>query len=82
MQTHKLPPDFIDLVVRLDDVPGGRRVVTEVGLTARISFSGMAQGEILSPKKFVVSQDPLVRWLSKHGRGKKVWMKWGGRKDK
>jgi hypothetical protein len=66
------------LVVRLDDVPGGRRVVTEVGLTARISFSGMAQGEILSPKKFVVSQDPLVRWLSKHGRGKKVWMKWGG----
>lgn len=82
MKTHKLPPDFIDLVVRLDDVPGGRRVVTEVGLTARISFSGMAQGEILSPKKFVVSQDPLVRWLSKHGRGKKVWMKWGGRKDK
>ena len=78
MTAHKMPPEFVDLVVRLDDVEGGRRVVTECGLTARITFPGMAQGEVLSPKKFVVSQDPLVRWLSKYGRGKKVWMKWGG----
>jgi len=46
MGTHKLPPEFIDLVVRLDNVPAGRQVVTEVGLTARISFPGMAQGEV------------------------------------
>jgi hypothetical protein len=70
MFTHKLPPEFIEMVVRLDDVEGGRRVVTEVGLTRRLTFPGMAQGEVLSPKRFVVSQDPLVRWLIKYGRGK------------
>jgi hypothetical protein len=40
----------------------------------------MAQGEVLSPKEIVVSRerDPLVRWLGKYGRGKKMWIKRGG----
>ena len=52
--------------------------MTEEGLTAQVTFEGMAQGEVLSPLKFVYTQDPLVRWLSKHGRGKKVQMEYEG----
>jgi len=33
--THQLPPEFIALVVRLDDGERGRRVVIDVGLRRR-----------------------------------------------
>jgi hypothetical protein len=78
LKAHKVPEGVMKLILKMDDVEGGRRVVTEEGLTAEITFGGMAQGEVLSPLKFVYTQDPLVRWLSKHGRGKKVVMEWGG----
>ena len=74
LKAHKVPEGFVEMIVKMDEVPGGRRVITEFGLTAVLTFAGMAQGEVLSPIKFVYSQDPLVRWLSKYGRGVKVRM--------
>ena len=38
---------------------------------------GMAQGDVASPFKFVATQDPLARWLSKHGRGITIGMHQG-----
>ena len=69
LRAHRLPEKLIGLLTAQDDVEGGRRIVTEDGLTEWMTFPGMAQGEVLSPLKFVYAQDPLARWLSDKGRG-------------
>ena len=74
LRAHKLPEKFIKLLVAHDNVEGGRRVISQIGLSGSVTFPGMAQGEVTSPVKFVYSQDPLARWLSDYGKPVEIGM--------
>ena len=69
---HKVPEGVASLVLKLDDVADGRRVVTEEGLTAWVTFEGMAQGESVIPPR---GWDEAVRTLG-------VWRAVSGKCDK
>jgi len=58
-----IPPELVRLLVDID-INGTAQVITPVGLSEKYRVeTGVRQGEVLSPLKFILWIDPLVRWL-------------------